>query len=80
MSALAVDHLAALLPEIPNSGNLPAFTRGISAAALMEKRFEPIRWIVPGYLPEGLTVLAGAPKLGKSWLALPGWCQSQAAA
>ena len=70
MSALAVDHLAALLPEIPNSGNLPAFTRGISAAALMEKRFEPIRWIVPGYLPEGLTVLAGAPKLGKSWLAL----------
>jgi RecA-family ATPase len=44
--------------------------RGISARELMAKQFEPIRWIVPGYLPEGLTVLAGAPKLGKSWLAL----------
>jgi RecA-family ATPase len=25
---------------------------------------------VPGVLPEGLTILAGKPKLGKSWLAL----------
>lgn len=30
---------------------------------------EPI-WVVPGLIPAGLTVLAGAPKLGKSWLAL----------
>lgn len=30
---------------------------------------EPI-WIVPGYIPEGLTILAGKPKIGKSWLAL----------
>jgi biotin operon repressor len=43
----------------------------------MAKQFEPIRWTVPGYLPEGLTVLAGAPKLGKSWLAL-GWMVSVA--
>ena len=56
---------------------LPAYLRGISASALMSKHFEPIRWIVPGYLPEGLTVLAGAPKLGKSWLAL-GWMVSVA--
>lgn len=54
-----------------------AYLRGISALALMAKTFEPIRWIVPGYLPEGLTVLAGAPKLGKSWLAL-GWMVSVA--
>lgn len=30
---------------------------------------EPI-WVVPGLIPEGLTILAGRPKLGKSWLAL----------
>jgi hypothetical protein len=46
--------------------------RGISAAALMAKTFAPISWIVPGYIIEGMTLLAGAPKAGKSWLAL-GW-------
>ena len=30
----------------------------------------PPRWAVPDLLPEGLTLLAGAPKLGKSWLSL----------
>ncbi len=30
---------------------------------------EPV-WAVPGILPVGLTILAGAPKVGKSWLAL----------
>src|SRR5437764_492629 len=30
----------------------------------------PVRWAVPEILPEGLTLLAGKPKLGKSWLAL----------
>ncbi len=27
-------------------------------------------WIVDGLLPTGLTILAGSPKVGKSWLAL----------
>lgn len=30
---------------------------------------EPV-WVIPGLIPAGLTVLTGAPKLGKSWLAL----------
>jgi DNA-binding transcriptional ArsR family regulator len=47
-----------------------AFRKGISARALMAKQFAPIKWIVPGYVTEGMYVLAGAPKLGKSWLAL----------
>ena len=42
----------------------------ISAAALMQKKFAPIQYVVPGYVAEGCTLLAGAPKLGKSWLAL----------
>ena len=41
-----------------------------SAADLQHREFPPIKWIVPDVLPEGLTLLAGKPKLGKSWLAL----------
>jgi hypothetical protein len=32
--------------------------------------FPPISYIVPGFIPEGLCILAGRPKIGKSWLAL----------
>jgi len=42
----------------------------ISAADLMAMTFPPIKWVVPGYIPEGLTLLCGAPKIGKSWMAL----------
>ncbi len=41
-----------------------------TAAELQKMEFPPINWIVPGILPEGLTILAGKPKVGKSWLAL----------
>ena len=33
-------------------------------------RFEPIKYVVPGIIVEGLTLLAAKPKVGKSWLAL----------
>lgn len=42
----------------------------MSAASLGAMDFPDIKWIVPMYLPEGCTILAGRPKLGKSWLAL----------
>ena len=42
----------------------------IDAEALLALEFEPIRYVVPGYVAEGLTLLGGRPKLGKSWLAL----------
>ena len=42
--------------------------RGRTAADLYEMTFPPIKWIVEDYIAEGLTVLAGKPKLGKSWL------------
>ena len=42
----------------------------ISALELERKDIPPIRWIVDGLLPQGLTILAGAPKAGKSWLSL----------
>ncbi len=41
----------------------------ISAIDLLQRTYAPVRWIVPGILPAGLTLLAGKPKTGKSWLA-----------
>lgn len=42
----------------------------ISARALSEMSFAPLRWAIPGLLPEGLALLAGKPKLGKSFLSM----------
>lgn len=42
----------------------------ISAEALQSKVFPPLRYAVDGYLAEGVTLLAGKPKIGKSWMAL----------
>lgn len=41
-----------------------------TAAALKKMTFAPIRYIVPGYIAEGCTLLAGRPKLGKSWMVM----------
>ncbi len=43
---------------------------GFTVTELMRAEFPPPVWIVPGLLTTGLTILAGAPKLGKSWLSL----------
>jgi hypothetical protein len=42
----------------------------VSATELMAIEFPQPRWIVPGIVPEGTTILAGKLKMGKSWLAL----------
>ena len=42
----------------------------LTAAELMKLKFPPPQWLIDGLLPEGLTVLSGAPKIGKSWLSL----------
>src|SRR5262245_18054853 len=42
----------------------------LSAETLMTLTFSPIKYVVPGIIVEGLTLLAGKPKLGKSWLLL----------
>jgi hypothetical protein len=41
-----------------------------TAKDLLNYEFPEPRYAVPALIPEGLTLLAGAPKLGKSWLAL----------
>lgn len=42
----------------------------INAEELLSFPLPPIRFIIDGLLPQGLHILAGAPKIGKSWLAL----------
>ncbi|MGW3506982.1 AAA family ATPase [Streptomyces sp. NPDC000994] len=41
-----------------------------TADQLMAARFPEPKWAVPGILAEGVSVLAGPPKVGKSWLSL----------
>jgi AAA domain/IclR helix-turn-helix domain len=41
-----------------------------SAAELRRRIFPPVAFCVPDLIPEGLTLIAGKPKIGKSWLAL----------
>ena len=42
----------------------------IDGETLMSKPLTPIRFVVQSLVPQGLHILAGAPKVGKSWLAL----------
>ncbi len=58
------------LPMPDNDGMTKAISIGMTAAALQSMTFPPVKWVVPDYIAEGVTVLAGKPKLGKSWLAL----------
>ena len=50
----------------PNALPIPIVT----ADQLLTKNFPAPVWAIPNLLPTGLTIVAGAPKLGKSWLAL----------
>jgi hypothetical protein len=68
--------------EIPREWHRPKrngrVPETVSAVDLMAAELPPVRWIVEGLLPEGVALLAGKPKLGKSWLAL-GLCVAVAA-
>jgi hypothetical protein len=49
--------------QTPQGGCRP---RGMEALKTMT--FAPIKYVVPGIIVEGLTILAGKPKIGKSWM------------
>jgi hypothetical protein len=44
--------------------------KGYTAQEILKTEFPEPRWAVPNILPEGLNILAGRPKCGKSMLAL----------
>jgi AAA domain len=62
------------LPEVATSANNQPSKSWrddlITAAELQTKQFKPVRIVLPRLIPEGVTILAGKPKVGKSWLAL----------
>jgi len=42
----------------------------ISLKDFLEKKYEPIKFLVEDILPEGLSIISGSPKIGKTFLAL----------
>lgn len=42
----------------------------IDGETLMNTRLEPTKFCIDTLLPQGITILGGAPKIGKSWLVL----------
>lgn len=45
----------------------------IDGETLMNMRIKPISFCIDSLLPQGVSLLCGAPKIGKSWLVLD-WC------
>jgi hypothetical protein len=66
------------LYSVPNDTEVPAVAppkrerprTAWTADQLMDAQFPEPKWAVPGILAEGVTLLAGPPKVGKSWLSL----------
>lgn len=59
-------------PPRPEALTVPPETmlRTLTAAKLQKLTFPRLEFFVEGLVPEGLTLLVGSPKIGKSWLAL----------
>ena len=70
--ALDAPPLEPIAPTGNGNGRVhPNLLAGIYSAAQLQKMEIPEpHWVVLGLLPEGLVILAGKPKIGKSWLAL----------
>lgn len=59
------------LKVVSNDGVTPfAECNGYSLSELGERQFAPLKFYVENMIVEGLTILAGRPKKGKSWMVL----------
>jgi hypothetical protein len=73
------DDVADVLPDPPEEKSRPARSANwraglIDASQLHDKQFPDLRYVVRALFPEGVTLLASRPKLGKSWLMLQIGC------
>ncbi len=58
-------------PRYHGNGATKIVPSGTQTASTLRSRvFDPLKFVVNGYIAEGLTILAGRPKLGKSWFML----------
>ena len=64
------DNLAERLHSTPTTPARPTVKTSWTVAELLSTDFPEPPWAVPGIVPVGLSVLAGRPKVGKSWLGL----------
>jgi hypothetical protein len=63
--------VSATVYPLPTKGQKPpAEFVCLNAETIMQTTYPELKWIVPGLVPEGLALLAGRQKLGKSWAAL----------
>ena len=70
--AQGAENLRALLDaaESKDSERRNSEMEGFSLRELMKAKFPDVQWVIDHFLPTGVTVLAGRPKTGKSWMAL----------
>lgn len=59
-----------LPPVSPTAIPGPSPRLARNAADLMRRTFTPVQWAIRDVVPEGVTILSGAPKSGKSFLVL----------
>ena len=58
------------ITDIIESIEGPQLPKGYTAEEILKMQFEEPQWIVENLIPHGTTLLAGSPKVGKSYLAL----------
>lgn len=66
-AAAMFDGVAQMVASIPSP---PLAPTAQNAATLLARSFAPVRYVIPGYIAEGCSILAGKPKIGKSWFVL----------
>lgn len=66
----ALDSVAIAADQRAGTKGLTWKDRIYDAHELSARTFDPVKWMLPGIIPEGVTILAGKPKIGKSWFAL----------
>jgi hypothetical protein len=59
-----------LLPALEAVTNAKNDSKIKTSTILLSTEYPPIKWVVPDLIGEGLTMLCGAPKIGKSWFVL----------
>lgn len=54
-----------VMAKVKGKAKAPAVA---SADELLQREFLPVQWAINGIIPEGISILSGDPKIGKSWL------------
>lgn len=67
---LAPQETLKMLPDVQGETKGPATPKGISCTELVQMEIPEIVWMVDKLIVAGLTIIAGKPKVGKSWFAL----------